>query len=138
MDALLRPRSVAVVGASPNPSFVSMALRNLLRYGYTGKVVAVNPRYDTVEEAPCYPSLLDVPHAVDLVVVGVAAARVPALLEECERKQVGALDIISSGFAETGPEGAKRQAELSAWAERTGIVVGGPNCLGLMHVPRAG
>jgi len=135
MDALLRPRSVAVVGASPNPSFVSMALRNLLRYGYTGKVVAVNPRYDTVEEAPCYPSLLDVPHAVDLVVVGVAAARVPALLEECERKQVGALDIISSGFAETGPEGAKRQAELSAWAERTGIVVGGPNCLGLMHVP---
>jgi acetate---CoA ligase (ADP-forming) len=135
MDALLRPRSVAVVGASPNPSFVSMALRNLLRYGYTGQVVAINPRYEHVEGAPCYPSLRDVPHPVDLVVVGVAAQRIPQLLEECEQKQVGALDIITSGFAETGPEGAQRQALLTAWAEHTGIVVGGPNCLGLMHVP---
>jgi acyl-CoA synthetase (NDP forming) len=135
MDALLRPRSVAVVGASPNPSFVSMALKNLLRYGYSGSAVAVNPRYDSIDGVPCYPSLLDVPHAVDLAVVGVAAARIPQLLEEAERKGVGALDVITSGFSETGPEGARRQAELSDWAKRTGIVVGGPNCLGLMHVP---
>jgi acyl-CoA synthetase (NDP forming) len=67
--------------------------------------------------------------------VGVAAARLPRVLQEAENKQVGALDIITSGFAETGPEGAQRQLELSAWAERTGIVVGGPNCLGLIHVP---
>ncbi len=135
MDALLKPRSVAVVGASPNPSFVSAALRNLLRYGYEGEVVAVNPRYTEVEGTRCYPSLLDIPHAVDLVVVGVAAARVPALLEEAEHKGVGALDIITSGFAETGAEGAERQRQLAEWAQRTGIVVGGPNCLGLMHVP---
>jgi acetate---CoA ligase (ADP-forming) len=135
MDALLRPRSVAVVGASTNPSFVSMALRNLKRYGFTGEVVAINPRYQEVEGAPCYPTLLDVPHDVDLAIVGVAASRVPALLDECEHKGVRALEVITSGFAETGPGGIKRQAELSAWAERTGIVVGGPNCLGLMHVP---
>jgi len=62
MDALMRPRSVAVVGASPNPSFVSLALKNLLRYGYSGPVVAINPKYDHIDSAPCYPSLLDVPH----------------------------------------------------------------------------
>src|SRR5438105_4261743 len=111
MDALLRPRSVAVVGASPNPSFVSMALKNLRRYGYSGQVVAVNPRYEAIEDVPCYASLLDVPHSIDLVVVGVAAQRLPQLLEEAERKQVGALDIITSGFAETGPEGAQRQVQ---------------------------
>ena len=67
---------------------------------------------------------------VDLVVIGVAAACIPAVLKHCERKGVGAVEIITSGFAETGAEGAQRQAELTAWAQRTGIVVGGPNCLG--------
>jgi acetyltransferase len=135
MDRLLRPRSVAVVGASPNPSFVSMILTNLLRHGYGGSVVAVNPKYERILDAPCYPSLDDVPHQVDLVVVGIGARQMPKLLEQCEARAVGALDIVSSGFAETGPEGKRRQDELSRWAERTGIVVGGPNCLGLMHAP---
>lgn len=134
MDRLLRPRSVAVVGASPNPSFVSGILKNLLRWGYQGPVAAVNPRHDRILDAPCYPSLLDVPHAIDLVVVGVAHRLVPSILAECERKGVGAVDIVSSGFSETGGEaGARRQAELAAWAGRTGIPVGGPNCLGLMN-----
>ncbi len=135
MDALLRPRSVIVVGASPNPSFVSAALKNLLRYGYSGQVAAVNPKYDHIDTAACYPSLADVPFDVDLLVVGVAARLVPDLLRQAEEKRVGALEIITSGYAETGPDGARRQAELSAWAARTGIVVGGPNCLGLLHAP---
>jgi acetate---CoA ligase (ADP-forming) len=135
MDALMRPRSVAVVGASPNPSFVSGALKNLLRNGYSGQVAAINPKYDHIESAPCYLSLADVPFDVDLVVVGVAARLLPALLDQAEQKGVGALEIITSGFAEMGPEGARRQAELSAWAMRTGIPVGGPNCLGLVHAP---
>src|SRR4051812_44717755 len=135
MDCLLRPRSVAVVGASANPSFVTSILKNLLRYGYAGPVVAVNPRYDRVLDAPCYPTILDVPHPLDLVVAGVPVRAIPTLLEQCEQKGVGALDIISSGFAEIGEEGARRQAELTAWARRSGIPVGGPNCLGLLHVP---
>src|SRR3954452_17639928 len=135
MDALLRPSSVAVIGASSNPSFVSAAFRNLRRFGYSGNVVAINPRYTDIDGAACYPSLLDVPHPIDLAVVGVAARFIPQVLAEAEQKSVGALEVITSGFAETGPDGAQRQAELSAWAQRTGIVVGGPNCLGLMHVP---
>jgi len=135
MHALLRPRSVAVVGASPNPSFVSAALRNLGRFGYTGQVVAVNPKYDRIADVPCYATLADVPHAIDLAVIGVSARFVPSVLEDCERKGVGAVEIITSGFAETGPEGVERQQHLTEWARHTGVVVGGPNCLGLMHAP---
>jgi acetyltransferase len=134
LDRLLRPRSVAVVGASPNPSFVSWILKNLLRYGYPGSVVAVNPRYPRVLDAPCYPSVLEVPEPLDLVVVGVAQRSVPAVLEQCAARGVGAVDIVSSGFAEmSGGEGRRRQAELADWAARTGIPVAGPNCLGLMN-----
>jgi acyl-CoA synthetase (NDP forming) len=135
LDPLLRPRSVVVVGASPNPSFVSAILHNLLHAGYAGSVAAVNPRYESVYDAPCYPSVLDVPWPIDLVVVGVSWRAVPALLDQCEQKSAGALVVITSGFAESGGDGIGRQADLAAWAQRTHTPVGGPNCLGLMHVP---
>jgi acetyltransferase len=125
---------VAVVGASPNPSFVSGILKNLLRWGFEGPVYAVNPRYDRVLDAPCFPTVADLPEPVDLVVVGIANRFVPALLEQAEAKGVGALDIVTSGYSEMGTEaGRQRQAELAAWAERTGIPVGGPNCFGLLN-----
>src|SRR5438128_3365500 len=132
LDPLLRPRSVVVVGSSPNPSFVSSILKNLLRSGYSGQVAAVNPRYESVLEAPCYPSVLEVPWPVDLAVVGVAWRQFPTLLEQCEQKRVGALVVITSGFAESGGDGIARQAQLSEWAQRTGTPVCGPNCLGLL------
>ena len=135
LDPLLRPRSVVVVGASPNPSFVSSILKNLLRSGYSGQVAAVNPRYESVLEAPCYPSVLEVPWPVDLAVVGVGWRQFPTLLEQCEQIRVGALVVITSGFAESGGDGIARQAQLSEWAQRTGTPVCGPNCLGLLHVP---
>ena len=136
MDRLLRPRSVAVIGASQNPSYASVILRNLLSHGYGGAVVAVNPRYDCILDAPCYPTVLDVPGPVDLAIVGVPRRQLDSVLEQCERKRVGALCLITSGFAEMGGSAAaERQAELSAWAARTGIAVCGPNCWGLMSVP---
>src|SRR5687768_3836435 len=131
---MFRPRSVAVVGASPNPSFVSNILKNLPRYGYDGRVMGVNPRYEEINGLPCYPSIEAVPDPLDLVVVGVAHRLVPGVLEQAEKKGVGALDIVTSGFSEmSGEEGARRQAELAAWAQRTGIPVGGPNCFGLAN-----
>ena len=135
LDPLLRPRSVVVVGASPNPSFVSAIHRNLLRNGFTGPIAAVNPRYESVCDAPCYPTVLDVPWPIDLVVVGVAWRFLPVLLEQCAHKGVGALEMITSGFAEAGGDGIERQSQLAMWAQRTGTAVGGPNCLGLMHAP---
>jgi acetyltransferase len=132
---MFRPRSVAVVGASQNPSFVSGIFKNLLRHGYQGTVSAVNPRYERVLDAPCYPSVLEVPGPLDLVVIGVASRYIPTVLEQCAEKDVGAIEIVSSGYSEMGgAEGAQRQAELADWAGRTGIPVGGPNCLGLMNM----
>jgi acetate---CoA ligase (ADP-forming) len=135
LDPMFRPRSVAVVGASQNPSFVSGIFKNLLRYSYEGTVSAVNPRYESILGAPCYGSVLDVPGPLDLVVIGVASRLIPTVLEQCEEKGVGAVEIVSSGYSEMGgAEGAQRQAELAGWARRTGIPVGGPNCLGLMNM----
>ena len=71
LDRLFRPKSVAVVGASTNASFVSSILFSLITYGYAGRISAVNPRYDTVLDVPCYPSVLDVPGDLDLVIAGV-------------------------------------------------------------------
>jgi acetyltransferase len=135
LDPLLRPRSVVVVGASTNPSFVSLIYKNLLRAGFAGNVAAVNPRYTTIGGAPCFASVADVPWPIDLAVVGVSWRQFPTLLEQCEQKHVGALVILTSGFAESGGEGALRQTSLAQWAQRTATPVGGPNCLGLMHVP---
>ena len=133
-DRLLRPRSVAVIGASPNSSFATQILTSLFRYGFPGQIVAVNPKYDRVLDAPCYPSLVDVPGEVDLVIVGVAHRLVPSILEQCERRAVGGVCIVTSGFSEiSGEAGAERQRELAAWAARTGIPVIGPNCLGFLN-----
>ena len=104
LDAMFRPRSVAVVGASQNPSFVSGIFKNLLRHSYQGSVSGVNPRYESILGAPCYPSVLDVPGPLDLVVIGVASRHVPTVLEQCEEKGVGVVvgGVFSSGVAATG------------------------------------
>lgn len=131
---LFSPRSVAVVGASQNPSFVTDILRNLAARGFGGKVVAVNPRYREVHGVDCYPRLVDVPHDVDLVVVGVASSRIDPVLADCEHKRVRGLVVVSSGFADQGDEeGMARQGRLAAWAGQHGVSVCGPNCLGLLN-----
>ncbi len=137
LDRLLRPKSVAVVGASTTPSFVSQTLANLKQHGFLGTVAAVNPRFagSMVAGAPCYASLLDVPEPLDLLVVGIRKQLVPALLEDAERTGVGGLTMLTSGYAETGAEGRAAQDVLRSWADRTGILLAGPNCFGLMHAP---
>lgn len=130
---------MAVVGASPHPSFVALCYRNILRHGFPGPVYPVNRRAARIGEAVCYPSVRDLPEPVDLVLVGVPLQHVPAVLADCEARGVGAVDIISSGYAESvAPQlagGVERQRQLRAFAQRTGIRLVGPNCLGLMSVP---
>ncbi len=134
LDALFRPQSVAVVGASANASFVTSILGSLFTYGYPGSIVAVNPRYDRVQDAPCYPSVLDVPHHLDLVIIGVAHRLVPGVLDQCAQKGVGAVCVVTSGFSEVvSAKGAGRQADIVSWSAWTGIPLLGPNCLGLLN-----
>lgn len=131
---LFSPRSVAVVGASRNPSFVSDILRNLASRGFAGGLAAVNARYSEVHGVPSYPSLRDVPFEVDLVIVGVNSSRIASVLADCELKTVKGMVIVSSGFADQGnEEGRARQDMLACWAKRHGVSVGGPNCLGLLN-----
>jgi acyl-CoA synthetase (NDP forming) len=134
VSAMFEPKSVAVIGASAGRSFATNILANLKRWGFKGPIHPVNPNYASVLDLPCYASLKDVPGPIDLVIVGVGSSNVPRVLDECEAKRVRAVCVVSSGFADMGGDlGRQRQVELADWARRTGIVVNGPNCLGLMN-----
>jgi acetyl coenzyme A synthetase (ADP forming)-like protein len=131
---LLSPRSIAVVGASRERGTIGHEVfRNLLNYGFTGPVYPVNPSSDSVAGVRAYPTVLDVPDAVDVAIVVVPARLVLGVVEQCAQKRVQGLVIISAGFAEVGEEGARRQREIVATARRNGMRVIGPNCLGVVN-----
>lgn len=131
---LLAPRSVAVIGAGRDPGSVGHAvLRNLLAHEFAGPVHPVNPAAEHVAGVRAVPTLADIDGSVDLAIVVVPAASVPAAVEECGRKGVKAVIVISAGFAEAGPEGAALSARTVRIARRFGIRLLGPNCLGVIN-----
>lgn len=131
------PRSVAVVGASRDPSKVGgSVLANLRAAGFEGRVVPVNARADTVQGVPAVPSLLAVEGPVDLAVIAVPAPAVLPALKECVAKGVRGAVVISAGFGEAGPDGRAREAELRAWLRGQPLRVLGPNCLGWIRPSR--
>lgn len=139
LRSLFEPNSVALIGASPNPSLAKGILANIVSFGFGGNVAAVNPNYTTVDDVDCYRSVSDVPFQVDLAVLCVRAENVLSVLEECKRNSVRAVQIISSGFAELDTdEGRIRQQELQHWAEdaATTIVIG-PNTYGVINLHRS-
>jgi acetyltransferase len=125
------PKSVAVIGASRDPSRVGgSVLANLLAAGFEGRVIPVNPAAGTVQGVPAVPSILAVEEPVDLAVITVPADAVLPALEECAAKGVPGAVLISAGFREAGPAGREREAALRAWLRDQPIRVLGPNCLG--------
>jgi acyl-CoA synthetase (NDP forming)/GNAT superfamily N-acetyltransferase len=128
---VLRPASVAVVGASRKPGTVGRAiLHNIVRGGFEGNVYAVNPHARSMEGVPCVASVSDLPQSVDLAVIAVPSAAVPAVAAECGRNGVRALAVITSGL---GAEGT----DLLAVCRRYGMRLVGPNCFGV-SVPGIG
>ncbi|HVV48231.1 MAG TPA: bifunctional acetate--CoA ligase family protein/GNAT family N-acetyltransferase [Polyangia bacterium] len=133
LDPFFRPRSVAVIGASETPRSVGRTLlHNLISSPFGGTVYPVNPKRDSVLGIKAYRSIADVPGAVDLAVVVTTAATVPKVIGECVDRAVPAAVIISAGFHETGPAGAELERQVRAEAQRGGMRVVGPNCLGVM------
>ncbi|MEJ7612171.1 MAG: acetate--CoA ligase alpha subunit [Candidatus Fervidibacter sacchari] len=131
---ILEPQSVAVIGASRQPGTVGYAvLSNLLMGQYTGIVYPVNPKAKAICGVRTYPSVLEIPDPVDLAVIIVRAPLVPQVLEECGQKGVKGAIVISAGFKETGPEGAKLEAQVKEIAHHYGIALVGPNCLGVIN-----
>jgi acetyl coenzyme A synthetase (ADP forming)-like protein len=137
LASFLAPESVAVVGASRDPSKVGgSVLANLRSAGFPGRVIPVNARAEVVQGLAAVPSLLDVAGPVDLAVIAVPAAAVLDALKQCAAKGVGGAVVISAGFREVGGEGARREAELREWLRTQPLRVLGPNCLGWIRPSR--
>lgn len=137
LAAFFAPRSVAVIGASRDPSKVGgSVLANLRAAGFEGRVVPINPRADTVQGLPAVASILAVDGPVDLVVVAVPAPAVLSALRECAEKGVGGAVVLSAGFRESDQAGREREAELRAWLSDRPFRVLGPNCLGWIRPSR--
>ena len=134
LQALLHPRSVVVVGASRSHDSVgAVLLRHLVQGGFDGPVHAVNPEAFEVQGVQSHPRVSDVPGPVDLAVVAVPAAAVPDVVRDCATVGVRGVVVVSSGFAETGEEGTRRQRELVLLARAHGMRVVGPNSFGMLN-----
>jgi acetyl coenzyme A synthetase (ADP forming)-like protein len=133
---IFSPSSIAVIGASADPSKIGYAIfRNLLTF--KGQLYAVNPNRPEILGHAAYPSVLEVPGGVDAAVIAVPARHVPQVMDECARKGVRLAAIVSGGFRETGPEGEKLEEQILATAKRSGMRIIGPNSLGIM-LPKKG
>lgn len=131
---VLHPMSVAVIGASTDPSKIGHAVfSNLLRGNFTGPVYPVNSEARSVRGVRAYPSVTDIPDDVDLAVVAVPAAGVDEVMDSCLAKGVKALVVVSAGFAETGADGSGAQRRLVEEARAHGMRVIGPNALGVAN-----
>lgn len=136
LDALFKPEAVAVVGASPAPeSFGRRLLDNLLDYGFLGRIYPVNPKYEDILGLDCYPSVSAIDQPVDLAVVAVPIAQVPAVIGECGTAGIPAAVILSTGGREVGPEGEKLEADIRAAAAKTGLRFLGPGSWGMLCPP---
>jgi acyl-CoA synthetase (NDP forming) len=132
MNRLLRPASVAIVGASPNGLGASV-LGNLERSGYRGQIYLVNPKRSEIAGRPCHPSVDALPDSIDCAVLAIPRAGVRQALEACARKGIGSAIVFSAGFAEAGEDGRAEQDWIARIAREHNITIQGPNCLGMVN-----
>ena len=133
---VINPRSVAVVGASDDPAkFGGRVMRFLIKHGYAGRIVPVNPRAASVLGVTAYRSVADAETQIDVALLAVPATQLPAALEQCARAGIPCCVVITADFAELGAEGAAKEAELVRIARLHGMRLIGPNCLGFINPP---
>lgn len=134
LEALIGPKSVAIIGASDDPARIGgRPLRYLIKWGYEGPFYPVNPNRDTVQGVPAYKSVKDIGKPIDCALIAVPAKFVLDTLEDCAACGAKSAIVFSSGFAEVGDEGTSAQDELTAFSKRTGVRLLGPNCLGILN-----
>lgn len=133
LEAFFNPKSIAVIGVSREEEKVGhRVFRNLVSSGFGGKLYPINPNAEEILGRRCYRSVTDVEEDVDLAVVAVPAKIVPRVAEECGRKGVKGMIVISAGFSETGKEGTLLEKELVSKCREYGMRMQGPNCLGFI------
>ncbi|CAM3771058.1 Acetate-CoA ligase [ADP-forming] II subunit alpha [Pseudomonas reidholzensis] len=134
LSSLFSPRSIALVGASDDPTRIGgRPLRYLRASGYAGEVFPINPNRDSVQGMPAYASIASLPQVPDVALLAVPAAATIESIRACADRGVGAAIVFSAGFAETSEEGKVMQQEITSIARESGMRVLGPNCLGVFN-----
>lgn len=134
LDALFRPRSVAILGASDDPTRISgRPVRYLIEGGFKGAIYPVNPNRETVQGLKAYKALADVPETPDVALLAVPASLTEQAVRECVEKGVKGAVIFSAGYAESGDEGLAIQKRIADIARAGGLRLLGPNCLGIFN-----
>jgi len=138
LDALFKPKSIAIIGASTKElSIGNVIIKNLLHYGYTGAIYPINPKEPEVRGLKAYPTVFDVPDDIDLAHVIIPSKFVPQIIEDCGKKGIKAVIINSAGFSEMGEEGMVLQNEFLEKAREYGVRIFGPNCQGIINTDPA-
>lgn len=134
LDKIMRPKAIAVIGASTKPKTIGSELMQRLRdYKFTGNVYPVNPKGGIIEGFQAYTSVLEIPGEVDLAIIIIPQQFVLAALDECNKKGIKGICVISAGFKEAGKEGAQAEKELVEKLREYGMRCVGPNCLGVLN-----
>ncbi|HLE56803.1 MAG TPA: acetate--CoA ligase family protein [Rhodothermia bacterium] len=138
LDGLLKPASIAVIGASRQPNTIGhQIVSNLVAHGFTGPVYPVNPRATAVNSMHAWPNLASLPTHVDCAIVCVPREHVNDVAEECGAHGVKGLVVISAGFREVGGDGVERERQLVETVRRHGMRMLGPNCMGVINTDPA-
>jgi acyl-CoA synthetase (NDP forming) len=134
MERLLRPRSIAIVGASATAgTFGATVLKNLDQANYAGQLFLINPKRATIGDRACLGSIDELPEKVDCAILAIPRAGVLQAVEACAHRKVGGVVVFSAGFAESGEAGRLEQEELGRIAREANMVIEGPNCLGIAN-----
>jgi len=134
LDALFKPRSVAIIGASNNPlSIGHIVLTNLLDHNFKGPIYPINPKSKFIKSFRAYPSVTDVPDEIDLVNISIKNTLVPSVLEECGKKGVKFAIVHTAGFKEVGDEGLALEKQIVEIAHKYGMRIYGPNSQGIQN-----
>lgn len=131
---MLRPRSIAIAGASPDPATMGGAiLANCDRFGFEGPLHLISPTRTEINGRSCIPSADDLPEGVDAVVLNIPRAGIRPSVKACARRKVGGVIVFASGFAEAGEDGRHEQEEIARICREAGMTMLGPNCLGYVN-----
>src|SRR6266496_4151099 len=134
LQSLFRPERIAVIGASAKPEKMGFQIfRNIVDAGFAGQLIPVNPKGETILGVPSVKTVEEIPSGTDLAVVIIPAPSVPGAILQLGERKLRAAIVITGGFAESGPDGARLQEEVAENASRWGIRVVGPNCQGVNY-----
>ncbi len=138
LDCVLKPTSIAVIGASRRPDTIGYEiLDNLVKSGFNGPLYPVNPKATSIHSIKSFPSVTAIPDPVEMAVIVVPKQFVLGVAEECGKKGVKGLVVITAGFAEIGGEGIEREKQLVEIVKRHGMRMVGPNCMGVLNTDPA-